>query len=148
LFPLAYFKRMGVKDYMSYLKEAYFTGTYTDAIYDVLAGKADIGATKTNIFEKTAETDGRVKKDIVILERSADVPEGGFAVRKGLDLTLKNKLKQVLLDMYKDPEGQNVLEQIGARRFVGTTDEDYRAVYDFVRQLGIDPRTYDYGVRK
>ena len=57
-------------------------------------------------------------------------------------------MKQVLLDMYKDPEGQNVLEQFGARRFIETTDKDYEAVYEYVRQLGIDLQTFDYGGRK
>ncbi len=148
LLPLVYFKKMGVEDYTAYLKEGYFTGTYTDAIYDVLTRKADIGATKTTVLEKVETTDSRIKNELDILERSAEVPESGLAVRKGLDVTLKKKLKQVLLDMYKDPEGQNVLEQFGARRFIETTDHDYKAVYEYARELGIDVQTFDYAGKK
>lgn len=148
LLPLAYFKKMGVENYAAYLKEVYFTGTHTDVIYDVLSGKADIGAAKNTVLEKVEATDSRIKNELIVLERSPEEPESGLAVRKGLDVTLKKKLKQVLLDMYKDPEGQNVLEQFGARRFIETTDEDYKGVYEYARDLGIDLQTFDYGGKK
>ncbi len=148
LLPLAYFKKMGIDNYAAFLKEVYFTGTHTDAIYDVLSGKADIGAAKSTVLEQVEAGDSRIKNELIVLERSPEVPENGLAVRKGLDVTLKNKLKQVLLDMYKDPEGQNVLEQFGARRFIETTDQDYKPVYEYIRQLGIDLQTFDYGGKK
>ncbi len=148
LLPLAYFRKMGIENYSAYLKEVYFTGTHSDAIYDVLSGKADIGAAKNTVLQKIETTDSRIKNELIVLERSPAVPENGLAVRKDLDVTLKIKLKQVLLDMYKDPEGQNVLEQFGARRFIETTDEDYKAVYEYARQVGIDLQTFDYGGKK
>ncbi len=144
LLPLAYFKKMGIENYKAYLKEAYFTGTHTGAIYDVLDGKADIGAAKNTVFEKVEATNSRVKNDLVILERFPEEPESGFAVRKGLDVALKEKLKQVLLDMYKDPDGQNVLEKFGARRFIVTTDGDYKSVYEYAEEVGIHIQTFDY----
>ena len=55
LLPLDYFSRHGIKDYKSFLKEAYFAGTHEDAIYDVLKGKADIGTAKNTIYEHVAE---------------------------------------------------------------------------------------------
>ena len=148
LLPLAYFKKMGIENYATYLKEVYFTGTHTDAIYDVLNRKADIGATKSTILEKVEASDIRVKKELVVIERSPELPESSLTVRKDLDPALKKKMKQVLLDMYKDPEGQNVLEQFGARRFIETTDQDYNGVYEYTRQLDIDLQTFDYGGRK
>ena len=144
LSPLAYFKKMGIENYKTYLKEVYFTGTHTEAIYDVLDRKTDIGAVKNTVLEKEEATNVRVKNDLMVLERFPEEPESGFAVRKGLDGALKQKLKQVLLDMYKDPDGQNVLEKFGARRFVETTDEDYKGVYEYARELGIHIQTFDY----
>ena len=148
LLPLAYFKKMGIENYAAYLKEVYFTGTHSDAIYDVLSRKADIGAAKNTVLQKIEAADSRIKNELIVLERSPEVPEKGLAVRKDLDVTLKKKLKQVLLDMYKDPEGQNVLEQFGARRFIETKDEDYKAVYEYARQVGIDLKTFDYRGKK
>jgi len=96
LLPLAYFKENAVDDYQAFLKESYFAGTHEDVIYDVLNKKADIGAAKNTVFFRLSDTNDRIKEELVILRRSPDVPENGLGVRKGLDDSIKNKLKQSL----------------------------------------------------
>ena len=102
LLPRAYFHQHGL-DFRTYLRESYFTGTHDDAIYDVLNRKADIGAAKNTVYEKLAAADKRIKNELIVLERSPDVPENGLAVRKDLEDTIKKKLKEALLGMYGDP---------------------------------------------
>ncbi len=143
LFPVEYFKKAGINDYRAYLREIYFTGTHEDAIYDVLNGKADIGAAKNTVFDRLAAEDDRIKKGLTVLERSPDVPENGLALRKDFDPALKERLRKVLLELDKTPEGQEVLKQFGARRFIGTSDDDYRPVYDFVREINLNIVTFD-----
>jgi phosphonate transport system substrate-binding protein len=144
LLPLDYFRRHGIRDYKSYLKEAYFAGTHEDAIQDVLNGKADIGTAKNTIFAHLAETDDRIMKELAILEESPEVPENGLAVRKDLDASVKKMLKEVLLGMDSDAEGRTVLKNFGARRFIETTDKDYEPVLRYVKTIGIDLAKYDY----
>jgi len=144
LLPLDYFSRNGIKDYKRYLKEAYFAGTHEDAIYDVLNGKADIGTAKNTIYEHVAGTDSRIMKELMVLEKSPEVPENGLAVRKDLDASVKKRLKEALLTMHNDPEGRNVLQKFGARRFIETTDKDYEPVIRYVRTIGLDLSKYDY----
>ena len=143
LFPLAYFKEHG-KDYRTFLKESYFAGTHEDAILDVLNRKADIGAAKNTIYERLAASDDRINKELVILERSPEVPENGLAVRKGLDDSLKKRLKEALLKMHEDPKGVGILEAFGARRFIETNDTDYQPVYLYAQKIGLNLATYDY----
>lgn len=143
LLPLAYFKQYNV-DYRSYLKEIYFTGTHEDAIYDVLNGKADIGAAKNTVYERLAESDAKIADDLVVLERSPNVPENALAVRKDLDEAVKQRLTEVLLSMHTDPEGRAVLEVFGEGRFIATSDADYQPVYRYARQVGLNLATYDY----
>lgn len=143
LLPAAYFKKYG-KNYRAYLRESYFTGTHEDAIYDVLNRKADVGAAKNTVYERLADADGRIRNELVILERSPDVPENGLAVRKNLDEPLKKKLKAALLAMHNDPEGAALLKAFGARRFIETNDGDYRPVYEYARAIDLDLATYDY----
>jgi phosphonate transport system substrate-binding protein len=144
LLPLAFFKMSGIEDYKTFFKETYFAGTHRDAIYDVLNKKADIGAAKNTIFYRLAAKDKRLLNDLVFLARSPDVPENGLAVRKGLDNTIKLKLKQALINMDKDPEGINVLKKFGAKKFIETSDDDYSSVYEYVRRIGLNLSTYDY----
>jgi len=144
LLPVEYFKTRGINNYRSYLKEVYFAGTHEDAIYDVLNRKADIGAAKNTVFQRLAVSDSRINDELMILGKSPDVPENGLAVRKDLNSALKDSIKQRLLDMHRDPAGQKVLKQFGARKFIETRDEDYGPVYKYTQEIDLDLRTFDY----
>jgi phosphonate transport system substrate-binding protein len=144
LFPLVYFKHHGITDYKTYFKETYFTGTHEDAIYDVLNRKADIGAAKNTVFERLGQADKRIRQELVVLDKSADVPENGLAVRKGLEPALKKALLEALLNAQSDPAGQTVLKNFGAGKFILTTDRDYGPVFQYARDINLDLVTYDY----
>jgi phosphonate transport system substrate-binding protein len=144
LIALHYFKKHGIKNYKTYFKETYFAGTHEDAIYDVLNGKADIGSAKNTVFDRLEDSDKRITKELLMIEKSPEVPENGLAVRKDLDDSIKMKLKSILLDMHKDPEGAGVLKEFGTRRFIETKNSDYGAVVRYAEEIGLDLSTYDY----
>jgi phosphonate transport system substrate-binding protein len=137
LLPLAYFKKRGV-DYKTYLKEFYFSGTHEDAIYDVLERKADIGVAKSTILKEVGMKDPGIANKLTILARTPPVPENSIAVRRNLNGPLKDKLKATLLAMHEDPEGVRVLKEFKALKFIETTDSDFKSVYSFARDLGIE----------
>jgi phosphonate transport system substrate-binding protein len=138
--PLAYFRRHGV-DYRSWFRETYFAGTHADAVRDVLNREADAGAVKSTVFERMVGEEPRIGSDIVVLERSPEMPENGLVVRDDLEASVRERLTEALLTMQDDRDGALVLISFGARRFIRTSDEDYRGVRDYVRSAGIDLRT-------
>jgi phosphonate transport system substrate-binding protein len=144
LLPLDFFSENGVDDYKTFLSESYFAGTHESAIHDVLNGKADIGAAKNTVFDRLAKDDERIESELVIVMRSPDVPENALALRGDMQPALKHLLKQTLLAMDEDPEGQEILRRFGALEFVETTDEDYEPVYRYAEHIGLDLPTYDY----
>jgi phosphonate transport system substrate-binding protein len=144
LLPMKYFHENGISDWKKYLLEGYFAGTHEDAIYDVLKKKADVGAAKNTIFSRLAKTDPSITKDLVVLGKSPDVPENALAFRKDIDASLRSRMREVLLNMHQDPEGKNVLEQFGARRFIETTNQDYNPVIKYAEDSHLNLATYDY----
>jgi len=144
LLPLEYFQKHGISNYKGYLKETYFAGTHEDAIYDVLNRKADIGAAKNTVFQRLAKADPRILKELVILERSPDVPENALALRKDIDASVRDRLKDALLKMNLDPDGKKVLEQFGALRFIETRNEEYDTVVKYAGDIHLNLSTYDY----
>lgn len=144
LLPLAYFKKHGVEDYKTYLKETYFAGTHEDVINDVLDRKTDIGAAKNTVFYRLAEKDKRILNDLIIFEMSPVVPENGLAMKKDIDISIKTKIKEALLDMHNDPVGSKVLKDFGALRFIPTSNNDYKPVFDYANEIGLNLTTYDY----
>jgi phosphonate transport system substrate-binding protein len=144
LLPLEYFHEHGVKNFRTYFRETYFAGTHEDAILDVLNGKTDVGAAKNTVFQRMAEKDHRIMKELVILERSPEVPENGLALKKDIEKTLRERFRVALLTMHDDPEGKKVLERFGAKKFIPTTDRDYDPVYRYAREIHLDLSKYDY----
>jgi phosphonate transport system substrate-binding protein len=144
LLPLEYFHKNGVMDFKGFLKEGYFAGTHEDAIYDVLNRKAEIGAAKNTVFQRFAKNDPRILKELVVLERSPEVPENALALRKDIDPSLRSQLGDALLKMHLDPAGRKVLEQFGALRFVETTNQDYSVVRKYAEDIHLNLSTYDY----
>lgn len=144
LFPMAYFRKQGIKELDSFFKEVYFAGTHEDVILDVLHGKADLGAVKNTIFEKLARDNPAIEKELVILDSSQEVPENALAVRGDLDDSLKGVLRSALLSMAENPRGAVVLKQFGAHRFIATSAEDYRGVYELAERLKLNLATYEY----
>ncbi len=144
LFPVAYFKKNGVKDYKTFFKETYFTGTHEDAINDVLNGRAHVGAAKNTVFLRVADKNPRINNELDIIAESSKVPENGLAVRKDLDESLKKKIRGTLLNMDKESDGIQVLNDFGVQRFIETTDIDYINVYKLLNHIGIKLSTYEY----
>ena len=144
LLPIHFFKENGIEDYRTFFSETYFTGTHEDAVYDVLRGKADIGAAKNTVFYRLAESDSKVREQLQILVTSPEVPANALAVRMDLDESLKQKLKKALLQMDQDVEGRKVLQDFGARKFIATTEKDYDPVFEYAHKIGLDLATYDY----
>ncbi len=144
LLPLYYFKHNGITDYNKFFKKTYFTGTHTDAIYDVLNRNADIGAAKNTIFDRLEQKDPRIANELKILARSPDVPENALALSENIDKKIRNKIKETLLGMNNDPEGKKVLTAFGALKFIVTNNKDYQSVYDYAGEIGLDLKTFDY----
>jgi len=144
LLPLYFFRSKGIRDYQSWFKETYFSGTHEDAIQDVLTGKADLGAAKDLIFYRLARENPRITEELEILAVSPKVPANTLAVRHDLDPALKSTLVGSLLTMHQNAEGRRALAQFGASRFIATGVQDYAPVIEYAEGIGLDLATYDY----
>jgi len=144
LLPLQFFHSNGIEDYREWFSETYFTGTHEDAIYDVLNKKADIGAAKNTVFYRLAEKDSRLKDELQILATSPKVPSNTLAVRNNLDKPIIQKLKNILLQMEQDKQGQEILKKFKAIKFIETTPDDYAPVFEYSNEVSLDLQKYNY----
>jgi len=144
VFPLAWFKLQGVKDINTYFSDHFFAGSHDAAIDAVLNNEADVGAAKNTIYERMQKLHPRVDKELVILASSPRVPSNGLCVSKNFPEKYKKQLKNLLLNLHQDKKGIEVLQILGAERFVATNKEDYQPVLDLAAEAGIDLKKYDY----
>ena len=144
LLPLEYFHENGISQFKSFFRETYFAGTHEDAIYDVLNKKADVGAAKNTIFDRLLKGDDKLARDLLILQRSPEVPENSLALRKDIGGEIRDRLKEALLNMHYDEKGKAVLKEFGARRFIPTTEEDFEPVLRYAKEIHLNLYSYDY----
>ena len=144
IFPLFYFKYYGIKDIEDYFSRISFANSHDAAAWAVYAGEADIGGAKDIIFNSLMEEYQDFKDQMVVLTESPKVPSNGLAVRKDLNPAIKLRIKTLLLSLHKTPEGQEVLKNFGAIKFIETSNDDYEVLYNMAKQLGIDLHEYSH----
>ncbi|KAF0216862.1 MAG: phosphonate transport system substrate-binding [Geobacteraceae bacterium] len=144
VFPVAYFKEHGITNIDKFFGETFYAGSHDASLYAVLNREADIGASKNSVYDIIRSSDPRIDEEIVIVAESSKVPSNGLCVRKGLHPQIANKLKEALLNLDKNPEYKSVLEKLKFIKFIPTTVDDYKPVFEMTHKAGIDLRKYDY----
>ena len=144
IFPHFYFKYSGINNIEDYFSRISYASSHDAAAWAVYAGEADIGAAKDNIFNAVMEEYEDFKEQMLVLTESAEVPSNGLAVREDLNPAIKIRLKSLLLSLHETPEGQEILKNFGAIKFIETSNEDYKVIYNMVKQLGINLQEYSY----
>jgi len=143
LVPLAYFRTQGI-DHRTYLREDLFCRTHERRDPGRPDRKADAGAAKNTVFERPI---GANRRSVEGLRWCCGRPRCRRTRSPSNRTWIPRwwrRFRSLLLSMHGDPEGAGVLAVFKARRFIATTDADYRPVYRSIREAGIDPATYDY----
>ena len=144
IFQLFYFKYYGITDMEDYFSRISFAKSHDAAAWAVYAGEADIGGAKDHIFNNLMERYQDFKDQMIVIAESPEVPSNGLAVSKDLNPAIKLRIKNLLFSLHETPEGQEVLRNFGALKFIKTSDDDYKVLYNMVKQLDIDLQTYTY----
>jgi phosphonate transport system substrate-binding protein len=142
IFQRYYFKYNGVDDMEDYFSRISYARSHDAAAWAVYTGEADIGGAKNHVFNELQAEYPDFKEKMVVLAESPEVPSNGLAVRRDLNPAIKLRLKTLLLSLHETPEGQEVLKNFRALRFIETSDNDYLVLYNMVKQLGINLQDY------
>ncbi len=144
IFPLYYLKQNGIEDPAEIFSDIYFAGNDYFSCWAVYSGEADIGAADKHAFDMLATVYPEFKEQMFILSESYSFPSQGLAVRPDLNPALKEQIKILLLEIDKTKEGKKILQQLEAVRFIETKDEDYKPVYQILKEMNFDPAVYIY----
>lgn len=128
LFPLAYLAQHGIRDMNTFFTRFDFSGSHASAIFAVLDGRADIGAAKNTTFNTMVHNDPSIRNELHIIAESPKFPEITLCLRYEIDRDLRARLGAVLLQMDQQSQGQEVLKQFKALRFVKSNEAQFFSV--------------------
>jgi phosphonate transport system substrate-binding protein len=137
-YPLEYLRKRGVDNLEHYFADVIFAGSHDASLLAVYNGDADVGAGKNHVFNKLAESNPDFKENMVIIDKSDEVPSNTFSASKRLNSRTRDHLRQVLVEMSDNPEGRAILDAFGALRFVSTTRDDFKPVFNMISSMKID----------
>lgn len=107
-------------------------GSEANVINWVLLKRVAAGAFSSNDFDKLDE---KRKADIVVLAETETVPRHLLSVRKNLDPAIVRRLKEVLLSMHLDDEGQRILQKTDKTTKFDLLPGGEQAMYRKIREL-------------
>jgi phosphonate transport system substrate-binding protein len=103
----------------------------TASIGLVRDGDVDGAAVNSLIFDFLAMNDPGLKSEVRIIGVSQPFGNPPIVVHASMPEELKERLREALFSMHKDPEGRRVLRNLNMQRFTGVDD----SLYDSVRML-------------
>ncbi|WP_243688844.1 substrate-binding domain-containing protein [Geotalea toluenoxydans] len=122
--------RMGTTPERFFSKISY-SGSHDKSIKAVSEGLVDGAAVDSLIWEYKNQKFPEQTANTRIIFKSKPYAPPPFVVRPGLDPAIKEKLRQVMLNAHKSPEGKVILSKMMIDRFVPLND----SAYDSVRQI-------------
>ena len=144
IFQIFYFKYYSIDNIEDYFSKVTFANSHDAAAWAVYTGEADIGGAKNHIFNSLMEEYPGFRENMKVLIESPEVPSNCLAVRKDLNPAIKLRIKTLLLSMHENPEGRKALKNFNATKFIKTGNDDYKVLYNMVKQLGINLQEYSY----
>lgn len=112
----------------TFFKEYIYSYAHDTSIRAVSEGIVEGGAVDSLVWNYLEKRDCPFTKNIQIIHISPPYGIPPVVARPTLDRNLKDKIKQVLLDMHKDKKGRAILEKMSIDRFVQIDDFKYDSI--------------------
>ncbi len=109
----------------SFFSRTFFTYSHDKAIYAVADGVADGAAVDSLVLAHALARDPALEGRIRVILRSPPFGIPPVVAPPGLSPTEKMRLQEILLTMHQNPQGRQVLNQLGIDRFVRIDDHAY-----------------------
>jgi phosphonate transport system substrate-binding protein len=120
---------IGEKD--GFFGEVIEAGSHQNAIKLVLDGKIDASAIDSTVLEIEYELDPALKENLRVIEALGPSPIPPYVISTRVDAELRQQIREGLLAMDKNEEGQRILAKAKMLRFAAVMDADY----DVIREM-------------
>ncbi|GFO64083.1 phosphate/phosphite/phosphonate ABC transporter substrate-binding protein [Geomonas paludis] len=117
-----------------------YTKTHDKSIEAVAKKIVDGASVDSLIYNYAASKNPRFTSQTRIIAKSPRYGIPPIVTRKDLDPALKARLRDIFLNMHKDPEGRAILAGIRVDRFIVPKDSDYDSVREMEKWLRMNIR--------
>jgi phosphonate transport system substrate-binding protein len=144
--PLFWLAEMGEKP-ETFFKNVTYTYSHDNSILAVARSLVDGAAVDGVIWEYYNARNPLNTSQTRVIKKSIPFGSPPFVASKYLTLNIKEKARDLLLDMHQDPKGRFILKELMIDRFVSPKDTWYQPVRDIKKQLNIAYKGSDVAER-
>jgi phosphonate transport system substrate-binding protein len=109
------------------------SGAHQVSLQMILDGLVDASAIDSTVLEEEFRRAPAICSRVRVLETLGPSPIPPWVTLRSLPPHLRCRLRELLLGMHRDPEGQAILAQGHMTRFAQVEDNDYDAIRDMAR---------------
>jgi phosphonate transport system substrate-binding protein len=119
----------------AFFSSTFYTYSHDDAIRSVSQGLADGSAVDNLVLDFALSRDPELHEHIRVIHRSPPFGIPPVVVSPEIRPRLRDRLKEVMLNMAEDPAGSEALAGLGIDGFVVVEDDAYQAVRELLRTV-------------
>ena len=113
------------------------SGAHQESLRMILSGEVDASAIDSMVLEREmALHPERYRGRLKTLAHLGPSPAPPWVTRRGLPSALQRKLRDVLLEMHRCPEGREILRAGQTSRFASVVDADYDLIREMEKTAG------------
>ncbi len=120
----------------TFFQKTIYTYSHDNSLKAVADGLVDGAAVDSLVYDAILTREPRYAERVRIIYRSPPYGMPPVVVPPGLDPTLKVQLRDALLNMHQDKEGQAILAELAIDRFVPIEDRAYASIRDMISAVG------------
>ncbi|MEJ2658049.1 MAG: PhnD/SsuA/transferrin family substrate-binding protein [Desulfobacterales bacterium] len=142
LVPLYWLSKMGEKP-DTFFKNVTYTYSHDNSILAVARSLVDGASVDGMIWEYYNARNPIYTSQTRVIKKSIPFGSPPFVASKYLAPKIKEKARDLLLDIHKDPTGRSILKELMIDRFVSPEDTWYQPVLEIKKQLNVAYRGSD-----
>jgi phosphonate transport system substrate-binding protein len=135
VYPTALVRLLGSSP-EAFFGRTFYTYNHDNAIRAVAEGVADGAAVDSLVYDYAVERDPALAQLVRVIYQSPPAGIPPVVVNPNIRPQLRAALRDLLLGMADDPDGQHALQVLGIQRFVEINDHAYDTVRDLMRTVG------------
>jgi phosphonate transport system substrate-binding protein len=134
LVPLYMIKEMG-EDPLKFFSDVIFSKSHENSLILVSEGKVDGAGVISLLVEHALREDPQLKKKIKIIDKSEPAGFPVFATVRYTSNGQRERIKNVLLNMHKDPKGKAILRKLEIDYLYEPKDSEYDLIRKHYRTV-------------
>jgi phosphonate transport system substrate-binding protein len=116
----------------SFFSQFIFTYAHDKSIEAVKSGIVDGAAVENLIWKYILKQNPAITQKVKVINKSQSFGISPVVVRKDVDHALKERIRNIFLEMHRDAEGKKILEKMMLDKFTLIEDKDYDSIRDMI----------------